>query len=686
MKANLFYGLLLSIAIALVGCKSTPEVPPTPNEPIDPVDPIEKPDFVIEVNSITDTSVEFTITPEDEQMTYIAMMTTKKYFDEFEDDEAYIMDDLLWLDDAAYEAGVELSEYLEGVLKKGVVNDMQDKLDPATEYIVYAFGLTHNGIVTTPLYKQAFTTLATELTELSFDISISDIGYDTATINVTPNNDKAIYFVNAFSYEDYEYYGGDASAFTEHLTQLRNYYYSLGATADQMVANLGFVGTRSLPIEELEVGTKYMAYAIGIDERFIANSEATVVEFETLAVEASDLTFEVELTDIAYDHIEGSVTPSNNEETYICSIQSASALEFSESEEAFMESIIADIKAWGNIEDSLRKGVMSLNSISGLQAESDYVIVCFGYNGAPTTAPHITHFTTPAATGNSEDLIVTFEISNITHNSVNITTTPSVGVYYFTYLTKLDDFNALVEELGSVDAAIVYTANYEIDYGAEFFFCSRAEYLYELGASIGEEYNFYNLLEPATDYIAYAIAVDMQSGELASDKGSTSEIFRTQNKLTSNAGVSIEFGNYYDGSALAELDPARYLNCKGYVVLPYTVTANDKADAWYTGFYNGDYMELGYTDNDIYAELITYGWERGSEQVSENRESGLAVLLYDKPYTFLGIAKDSAGNYGVGFIDVVTLTKDGVSPAEEFIEANPAAMPAKAASTNCPQR
>ena len=676
MKKILFNGLLLLLATALVGCKETPDVPPTP------IDPVDQPDFVIEVNSITDTSVEFTITPEDEEMTYIAMMTTKEYFDEFEDDEAYINDDLSWLDNAAYEAGVDLSEYLEDVLKKGAISDTQDMLDPETEYVVYAFGLSNNGIVTTSLYKQTFTTLSTELTELNFEIEVTDVGYDTATITVTPDNDKAFYFVNVFSLEDYQNYGGDESAFVAHINKLRNYYYGLGATADQMVANLGYVGTKSLSVEDLRAGTKYMAYAIGIDERFVANSVATVVEFETIAAETADLTFEVDITKIDYDHIEGSVTPSNNNDTYICSVQYASSLEWSESEEAFVESIVDDITTWNDIESALKQGPMSLNSISGLQPNTDYIVVCFGYNGAPTTAPHITHFTTTDATGNPDDLVVTFEVSDITHNSAYVTTTPSVGTYYFTFYTEAENFDLLVDEYGTVDACVAYLANSEIDYGAEWFECSRAEYLYDLGASLGKERNFYNQLEPATEYVAYAIAVDMETGELASEKGFVSDVFRTLDKVVSDAAVTIELGNYYDGSALAELDPARFLSCKGYAVLPYTVKANDSAAAWYTGFYDGDFTEWGCTDDDIYAELITYGWEWGSEYVSENRESGIAVLSYDAPYTFLGIAKDSEESYGPGFITVVTLTPDGVSPAEEFIAANPAAKPAKAGTSN----
>ncbi|MBQ3172803.1 MAG: hypothetical protein IJB56_00680 [Alistipes sp.] len=676
MKKSCYYGLLLLFVIAFVGCKDTSD---TPTKPIIPVD---DPDFVIEVNALTDTSVEFTITPEDEEMTYITMMTTKEYFDEFEDDEAYILDDISWMDSFAYEQGLTLSEYLESVLRKGVTSDNQDMLDPATEYVVYAYGLTTRGEITTPLYKQNFTTLATELTELNFEIEVKDITYDTATIAVTPDNDKAIYFVNAFSYDDYDYYGGDKTAFAEHLTQLRNYYYNRGATADQMVANLGFVGTKSLKMKDLKPGTKYMAYAIGIDERFVANSEATVVEFETPAVVLSDLTFEVDITNTYYDHIEGSVTPSNNDETYICSVQYATTLEWLESQEAIVESIVNDITAWGNIEDSLHKGVISLNSIGGLQAETEYVLVCFGYDGAPTTAPHLTPFKTPAATGGAEDLVVTFEVSNITHNSVYITTTPTVGVYYFTYLTDVENFNSLLEEHGTADACVAYIANYEIDYGAEYYYCSRAEYLSDSGASRGKERNFYNQLEPSTEYVAYAIAVDIKTGELASTRGFVSEPFRTLNKILSDATVSIEFGDYYDGSALAELDPARFLKCKGSVVLPYTVKPNESAEAWYTGFYDGDCSGEASNDDYIYDTLITYGWEWDNGFVSENRESGIAILQYDMPFTFLAMARDSEGNYGVGFVEVVTLSRDGVSPAEEFIAAHPTAVPAKAAAFN----
>ena len=190
-----------------------------------------------------------------------------------------------------------------------------------------------------------------------------------------------------------------------------------------------------------------------------------------------------------------------------------------------------------------------------------------------------------------------------------------------------------------------------------------------MGAVLGRYTMMFNQLNPNTEYIAYAVAVDINSGDVVGSRVSVSETFTTLDKVVGSATVEFVFGNYYDGSALAELDPERFLNCKGYVVMPYAVVPNDDAMNWYTGFFSGDYAEWGCTDEDIYAELITYGYEWESELVSLNRESGVAVLPYDTAFTFLGIAEDFEGNFGAGTLEVVTLSRDGVSPAQEFIDA-----------------
>ena len=261
------------------------------------------------------------------------------------------------------------------------------------------------------------------------------------------------------------------------------------------------------------------------------------------------------------------------------------------------------------------------------------------------------------------------DYEQLSHNTVYVTATPSVGVHYFMSYISTSDLEYYIEEYGSQDAALIAFANEEIDYGADYFWCSRAEYLADMGANLGTYTMMFNQLNPATEYIIYAVAVDINSGDVVGEHVSVSEAFTTLDKVVSSAAVEFEFGNYYDGSALADLDPERFLNCKGYVVMPYTVVPNVDAMNWYTGFYDGDYTEWGCTDDDIYAELITYGYEWGSDLVSLNRESRVAVLQYDAAYTFLGIAEDYDGNFGAGTLEVVTLSKEGVSPAQEFIDS-----------------
>ncbi len=669
--------MLAFMSLSILGC-SDPEEPGTGQ--------IGGDDFKIELIDVTTTSVEFRVTPKDKAMTYVAMMTTKEYMDGFVSDEDYIRDDLVWFSGEAYDAGMELDEYLGRELKRGVLVDSQGDLDPMTDYYIYAYGLSTQGTPLTAIHKLPFTTKSAEKIELNFDIEVSDIGYSTATISVVPESKQATYFVNVFSDEDYEYWGGDETAFERHLIYLRSYYLGLGASVEEIVANLGYVGNKSLSVNKLKAGEKYMAYAIGVNDDFIANSLATTTEFTTMTADSSDLSFEIALTKVDYDHIEGMVTPSNNEESYICTVQTADFISSYASDSDAMNAIIQDIDHWqqGGIENALRRGPISLDSIGGLVPETDYCLVCFGFSGAATTPLYKHPFTTPTAEGNPEELVVELSITDLTHNSVRIVSVPSVGAWYFVSYAETERFDRLVSELGSQDLAIAQIVDEDIDYGADYLGCSRAEYLLEMGACLGRCTTPIGGLTPLTEYVAFAMAVDLQSGELASSRGFTSERFTTIEKVYSDVEVDFVFGDYYDGTALAEIDPANFLKCKGLVVVPYTIEPKYEPSSWYSVYYEGDYSEWGCSDDDIYDILITYGYESNVEDVAVNRTNGVAVLKYDTPYSFLGIAKDSAGNYGHGELSVVSFTRQGVSPAEEFIET--LAKAAKSGASIAPRR
>lgn len=648
------------VVATFVGCRNQiPEPQPQPNP--------SKPSLVIELGEITTTSAEFSVTPSDNNITYMVMMAPKEYFDEFTSDEAVIDDDLLWFESLAYDEGITLEEYLANNLRTGTLSDKQCDLTPNNEYVIYAYGLDTKGVPTTALAKESFKTLEVEKNNRTFDIEVSDIGYSTARVSIKPETDDFFYFVNIFSNEDVEYWGGEDVAYDNYVLYLRDYYLAMGATVDQIVANLAYVGDKSIEINKLKPGTKYHAWAVEVNLDFLAASNVATSAFETLEANSSDVVFDIRIEDVDYDRVSGSIYPSNDTDTYLCSIQSAEMLEWYTSDEKLMEAILEDINTWqGGVDKALRSGVTTF-STTGLSPNKQFVVLCFGYDGTVTTELYRAEFTTPDATGTADELSIEFEISNITHNSVKITTEPSVGHYYFVSYATYKDFTKRAASLGSEDAAIVAYCNEEIEYGAQYFGMSRAEYLYDIGACLGRYTTPFNQLEAETEYIAFAIAVDVTTGEIASEHGSLSDRFTTTKKVTGAAKVEFHFDKYYDGSELAELDPTKYLRCKGFVVVPYTITHNAATEEWYTSYSVGDYTEWGCTDDDIYQQLITYGYEMNVEEVAVNSEGGIAVLNYDTAFTFLGLAKDGDGIYGTGTLQVVSFSRNGVSPAEELI-------------------
>lgn len=666
------------LLLAMVGCK------PDDPEPIKP--PVtDEPEFEMTIDQVTKSSAHFTVKPLDKQTPYLVMVIDKASFDEFPSIDDYIDDDMQYLFEMAENNDMTIEELLQEVLAVGDTMDEVVGLSPNTEYILYAYHMTYEGEVVSDFAQKSFKTNDYVLNSDTFEISVSEVTYTSALINVKPSSTTTPYFLNVVSEEDLTSYGGGQEAYITHLEMLRDYYLSFGRTPEEMIANLCFVGEKSLTMKNLSAGKKYYAYAMSVDDEFFICSAVTEQEFSTPRPSESSLTFEVDVEEYFYDHIAGTVTPSNDD-PYICTIQMAESLSWYETEEEYMASIVNELNLWhGGVDSALHTGVTDLSTYGGLYPETSYIVVCFGYNGAPNTALFTYEFSTSAANGDPNKVEFEFEASDITHNSMTVTYKPTEGVYYFASLVPKAQVDSYAKNEGSEAAALVTIANEEIDYGAYWFDCTRAEYLADLGASIGLVNIPFNQLSAKTEYVAYAVAVDMETGELASDKVSVSEVFCTIDKVVSDATIDFIFGNYYDGTALAELDPAQFNKCRGQVVVPYTVSVSDSAVAWYTSFSQGDYTEWGCTDDDIYAELITYGVDYGSDRVSINAESGVAVLPYDEPFSFLGIAEDMDGNFGVGTLEVVSFSREGVSPAEEFISSlaasTPAQAPAKAAVT-----
>ncbi len=649
---------LLGTLWAMVGC--------LPDEPTTPIPNEESPAFEITIDRLTKTSVGFSIEPLDKTMSYLVMVIDKVTFDSFESEDAYLDDDMEYLRQNAESNNMTLKELLEQVLEVGDMQATVESLSPNTAYYIYAYHLTVNGEIVSDLTKKEFTTQDYTLNEDTYTVSVSDVGYNSAVVSVIPSNTSATYFMNIMDEEEYNSYGGNEEAYMRHLEALRNYYLNFGKSPEEMIANLCFVGEASLEFDELYAGVNYYAYAMSVDEEFMVCSEVEVVEFTTPKPAASANSWTVEIDGIYYNHIEGRVVPSNND-PYICSIQHAKSLEwFDNDKDIYMSYLSSEFnKLQGGIEAALRSGTTDLSELNNLSPNTEYMIVCFGWDGAPTTELFTYNFTTEEANDNADNLVVDFEITHLGYGDMRVECTPSLGAWYFCSVATKAQVDEYIEKEGGVKAAFARLADEEIDYGASYFYCSRIEYIMDMSGSVGFDKIYFPNLEPNTDYYVYAVAVDIESGEVVSE-GCSYEEFTTLEQITSEATVQFKFGDYYDGSELAEIDAAKFNSCKGQVVVPYDVVTTS-AHTWYSMYNLGDYTEWGCDDKDIIAQLVTYGANMGVEEVSVNRTSGVAVLRYDEIYTFMGIAEDADGNFGKGTLQVVSFGKEGVSPAEEFI-------------------
>lgn len=149
------------------------------------------------------------------------------------------------------------------------------ELDPNTDYIVYSYSVEMVGedpIVNSRVSQQAFTSGAVAMSDMTFELSASDITPITASITIVPSGDAP------YSY------GILKSSDVEGLTDME----IVDKVCDNAIAvdwNTG-IGSRTINFEGLDADTEYMVVAFGYEKHVITTTNVGKVTFRTL--KASD--------------------------------------------------------------------------------------------------------------------------------------------------------------------------------------------------------------------------------------------------------------------------------------------------------------------------------------------------------------------------------------------------------------
>ncbi len=317
MKRFLIYASLSILwgGIVLTGCKKeevTGEDPGT--------DPAETSDFRFETTDLTQASFGVTITPEDQQMTYYYGLVSKSDYDEYGGGELLQQANLEYFESIAAENGTTLDELLVAELRSGIQEYSTRLLDPGTEYVFYAYGLSTEGEALTDVNTYGFTAPAAEFIEgVEFEITGTDITPTSFTLNVTPNNPDIFYYCDVFivpsQYQEYcggtpEGIGPFVKSYLETVKASENYSQY---TWPYIVSGLTFRGASSdsESFVNLLPETTYYAFAVGVANDGTIVTDATVAEIVTSETPKNEYSVNNErVTDVTYS---ASVTATQSE-------------------------------------------------------------------------------------------------------------------------------------------------------------------------------------------------------------------------------------------------------------------------------------------------------------------------------------------------------------------------------------
>lgn len=396
------------LAVALIALAAACQNEP-PHEPVKP-----KP-FAFENKQIKHTELSLDIAPQDKELEYVVLFAEKKHFiaNGIDTREELLADDLAMLRQYADYYGITIREFLEGMkwITKGDKEGYKvTNLYPATEYVVYCYGVNVEGEnyeATTEVYYEVITTTAPKLQDIDFDIKANIVGNSVA-ITITPNDYNGLYYSYIVP-DTNNYYLPEGAPFNaDYLAHYRN---TTWATFNELINNQGIAAEHFCHSGEVTINDRlnpnanYMVicFAVSEDQTPILCSEPSVAYFTTEESNKSDLKIEIKVEEITQYNAMLTVTPSKRGEDYACVFLAASQLPPLESEYEQMMFIIE------NFDPAIFSGPFS-EALTPLMPGTEYVVVAFGIeNNLPTTDMFAYRFSSLEA-GISEVYIESIEI------------------------------------------------------------------------------------------------------------------------------------------------------------------------------------------------------------------------------------------------------------------------------------
>ena len=609
-----------------------------------PSPPTPIPDFRVEIDDVTRSTVTVSVAPSEKIADYICVVKERSVVDEFTQNKFVIATVFQELTEEASSKGLTLAEYMPTVVDNGVIEGATfSGLSLDTEYYILVFGVDEKYEACTELTKVAFKTLAVEKSDCTFEVA-TEVVDNSVTISVVPSDKEMYWYLCTMPQSNYDYYVNDENGYQMSEGYFYEYYFQqdinayrgAGYTDQQIIDALIHRGDLQLQASGLSEYTDYYVLVAGL----IMDSEGIVIctdiakhSYTTEAAAKSAMTFEIEVWDVKQMEASFRITPSNNNDKYCALCQPWDGVSTAD------EVMHKIVDQWGDWMEIMAddKGMVEHSGSSAMKlpaADTDYYIIAFGYDGGITTDAYMKTFRTLPG-GSVEEVEFTISASNISPYGFNMNITSSdPTIYYIPGACVPEEYNE-EQYMAWEKEAFDYYFNGSKDFNPSITIAEVLDQYYYNGSSSV----MVSGLLPDTEIMAYIYALDSRTGEIVK-----TFIFENVARTSTlgEANPQVEIVGYYSGDDEAGSIFGNAALSAGKAIIVVKYTNLDNARTLFTTMLEGDCSNVNsYPDRELWT-LATGYWAT----CSMSQPYGFYTSEWNADMTALVYCVDTNGKVG----------------------------------------
>ena len=638
---KLFY-LLLALPLAFAACDPAPE--PGPDTPTP-----EGLSFDVVVGEVTSSSVSYTVTPSDLEAEYLCVLYDAETVEEFTRDEFLVETLFQELETEARSKGMTLEEYMPQVVDTGAITDGKfSNLFPESKYYIIVFGVdAANGYkANTAVTKVEVTTTEFVGLDVTFEVNTTVEG-NTAQYQITPSNDNDVWYFYTLPKSTYDAYtdpAGDYQMSEQRfllfcLEREIEAYRNAGYTDNQILNAIFHKGALTLQAKGLNAQTEYINMIAG----FIVTEEGSVTiatdvttsTYKTGDATASDLTFDISVTDVEMIRAAIKITPSDTKETFcwMCGVWDGE-----QTAEDIMNGIVAMYGGAMNQGMMLYSGVQDYTGGPGSpykykldSPDTDYYVIAFGYAGGVTTEPEMVTFRTLPAPDPATTTF-TMSASDISPYSFKLSVVPSHSTTYYSFNVcapeEYDEEAIIAAENEIFDSMLEMSQQFNPDTTVAMVLSSY----YYRDAAVADATG----LVPESSFIGYVVVYNPEDGHVL-------KMHKFENLATTKSVGSItpgvELVGYYSGDEENGSVFGQPAATKGKAITVVKYNNFDGARSLFATMLGDDMTNTSnYSDSFIWGEAAQY-WK----SVKTSQPYSFYVADWDYAQTAFAYAVDGNG-------------------------------------------